>query len=172
MRLSSIPVLRICFSLSALLSAILLFSPIVWMEIGPAGKAYYGPNVPDIYIYGGAITGKDLAFTPILLLMLFQFGVILTSAILSISVVFYPFHPKKAKTITWIICVFLALFPWWISSYNDIVICNSDGAGSDLTVHWSWGLLIYVLICIINAGMLILQYGIRSQSGSSSSKRS
>jgi hypothetical protein len=37
-----------------------LFSPFIFLKIGPKGYEYYGPDVPDIYILGGFILGKDI----------------------------------------------------------------------------------------------------------------
>jgi hypothetical protein len=45
--------------LNAILALISLAVPFVRLEIGPIGKQYYGPNVPDIFILGGTILGKD-----------------------------------------------------------------------------------------------------------------
>jgi hypothetical protein len=43
--------------LSAIVAFVSLFVPFVWLEIGPNGYKLYGPTVPHVYIYGGAITG-------------------------------------------------------------------------------------------------------------------
>ena len=47
---------------TAVLALLTLPLPFVWFEIGPLGKLYYGPSVPDIYILGATILGKDKSF--------------------------------------------------------------------------------------------------------------
>ncbi len=153
MTLTSHTVFRIASGLSAFCGIILLFLPIVWMEIGPLGIAYYGPQVPDIYIYGGAITGKDLSFTPILIGMLLQFAFILIGIFLSVVNCFAEMNRVRAIGITWFQTALLLFFPYWMSVYVSGVICNSDGATSDLTVHYGSG----VTICIVLFSINILQ---------------
>ncbi|NBO50680.1 MAG: hypothetical protein EBU80_13395, partial [Chitinophagia bacterium] len=52
----------VAIKISLLLTVLSIFLPFVYMEIGPMGYRYYGPNVPDIYICGGYIFGKDTSF--------------------------------------------------------------------------------------------------------------
>lgn len=120
------------------------------MEIGPNGIAYYGPDVPDIYIYGGAITGKDLAFTPILIAMLLQFAFILIGIFLSVVNCFGEWNRARAIGTTWFQTALLLFFPCWMSDYVGGVICNSDGAASDLTIHYGSGVVFFILIFCIN----------------------
>jgi hypothetical protein len=156
MTLSSHSVFRIASAISALCGIILLFLPIVWMEIGPSGIAYYGAQVPDIYIYGAAITGKDLAFTPILILMLIQFAFIMIGIFMSIVNCFGEMHRARAVGTTWFQSALLLIFPYWISSYVSVVICNSDGAASDLILHYGSGVTFCFLIFSMNVLQLIL----------------
>ena len=44
------------------LALISIVTPFVYMKIGPIGIKYYGKDVPDIYILGGYILGKDTSF--------------------------------------------------------------------------------------------------------------
>ena len=131
--------IRWAYQITALLSCslalALLFLPIVWLEIGPDGYKYYGPTVPHVYIYGGAITGKDLAWTPIFISMIFQLVCILLFCVLSLLTVFVrknPFVPLIFQSFL------LALFPVWIELYVSHVINNSDRA--DLRFNWQVGI--------------------------------
>ena len=150
MPLNSPLIFRITAALSAFCGIVLLFVPIVWMEIGPEGIAYYGPQVPDIYIYGGAITGKDLAFTPILIAMLLQFGFILVGIFLSVVNCFGAENRFRSIGILWFQTSLLLIFPFWMNGYVSGVICNSDGAASDLVVHYGSGVTVYLFIFGIN----------------------
>lgn len=147
----SILKLRILHCTSVVFGVILLFTPIIWMEIGPLGKAYYGPTVPDIYIYGGAITGKDLNWEPILVAMIFQLVMILFGILLSVICFFTAAH-SRAWTIllTSIQTILLVLFPMWMMMYSGHVINNSDGAAADLTVHFGAGSWIYFVLLGLN----------------------
>lgn len=150
MSLNSHSAFRLASAVSSLCGIILLFLPIVWMEIGPNGFAYYGPQVPDIYIYGGAITGKDLAFTPILIAMLLQFAFIMIGIFLSVVNCFGEWNRARAIGITWFQTALLLFFPYWMSMYVNGVICNSDGAASDLIVHYGSGVTFCIVIFSIN----------------------
>jgi hypothetical protein len=150
MTLNSLSVFRIASAISALCGVVLLFLPIVWMEIGPNGIVYYGPQVPDIYIYGGAITGKDLSFTPILIAMLLQFAFIMIGIFLSVVNCIGEWKRPRAIGATWFQTSLLLFFPYWMSMYVGGVICNSDGAASDLTVHYGSGVVFYILLFVIN----------------------
>lgn len=148
--------LRICFASSAILAIILLFTPIIWMEIGPLGKAYYGPTVPDIYIYGGAITGKDLNWEPILVAMIFQLVVILIGIFLAItSFQWIGKNNARALTCHTLNTLLLVLFPLWISMYSGHVINNSDGAAADLTVHYGQGVRVYTALLTLNIAVYV-----------------
>lgn len=125
------------------------------MEIGPNGIAYYGLQVPDIYIYGCAITGKDMAFTGILVAMLFQFAFIMIGIFLSVVNCFGQWNRARSIGIVWFQTLILMLFPLWMSMYVGGVICNSDGAASDLTIHYGSGIAFYVLIFCLNILQLL-----------------
>ncbi len=156
MQFNSLFIFRITAAISAFCAVVLLFLPIVWMEIGPLGISYYGPDVPDIYIKGAAITGKDLAFEPILLAMLLQFAFILIGIFLSAVNCFGEWKPVRAAGFTWFQTSLLLFFPFWMNGYVSVVICNSDGAASDLTVHYGSGVTFYLLLCVINILQLFL----------------
>jgi hypothetical protein len=147
---------RILSAISALCGIIILFLPVVWMEIGPEGIAYYGPDVPDIYIYGGVITGKDLSWMPILVAMLFQFAFILIGIFTSVANCLSMWIPWRAIVVTWFQTGLLILFPFWMTLYTSHVINNSDGAAADLTVHLGSGVTLYVLILATNISQLLL----------------
>ena len=134
--------------LNILLLFFFLFLPIVWMDIGPRGIEFYGPDVPDIYIYGGIITGKDLAFTPILIAMVLQAAFIIAGIVTSLFAFRYTPVKHLALSVTVFHSVALALFPWWIEAYKDGVACNSDGA--DLTMHWMSGAYVYLAMVVVN----------------------
>lgn len=162
MPFNSLSLFRITSAASAFCATVLLFMPIVWMEIGPLGFEYYGPDVPDIYIYGGAITGKDLAFTPILIAMLLQFAFVMIGTFLSIVNCFGRWSPARAIGFTWFQLALLLFFPFWMNIYVDGVICNSDGA--DLTVHTQEGVMLYlVLLCLNVFQLLLIHIGMRKR---------
>lgn len=135
-------------ALNVLLGVLFLFLPIVWMDIGPRGIEFYGPDVPDIYIYGGIITGKDLAFTPILIAMSLQAALIVAGIVTAFFAFRYTPVPKLAFSVTVFHSVLLALFPWWIEQYKSGVANNSDGA--DLTMYWMSGAYVYVALIAVN----------------------
>ena len=67
----------VAIKISLLLTVLSIFLPFVYMDIGPMGYRYYGPNVPDIYIFGGYIFGKDTSFWGINVAYKIQLGLIL-----------------------------------------------------------------------------------------------
>ena len=138
--------------LSGILALASLFVPFVWLEIGPGGYKVYGPNVPHVYIYGGLITGKDLGFWGISCAMIFQIVGFLFFALLSAAA--YSSR-EESRTIYFLFCqsVMLALFPFWLKGYVGGVIGNSDGA--DLSVHWQFGIVLYVLLIVLNSIALV-----------------
>lgn len=147
---------RYFYLVSALLGVVLIFSPIVWMEIGPNGIAYYGPQVPDIWVYGGALTGKDLGFIPLLLIMLVQFAGILIGVMLSL-VCFFRWRKRAVVILSVsIIMLFLLQFPSWITWYVAVIKGNSDGAASDLTIHWTYGTWIFIVIAALNISAVVI----------------
>lgn len=132
-----------------------LFTPLVWIEIGPQGHAFYGPEVPDIHILGALILGKSWAFLPIFFVMTLQFGMILCFICCAY------FASRKAGTgasVRWFVSIqqmLLVLFPFWLMVYVDGVIGNSDHAAADLRVHPHGGLILYVALWILTINTLI-----------------
>lgn len=120
---------------SIFLAAISLATPFVWLKIGPKGMAYYGPDVPDIYILGATILGKDKSFWGIAFAVAFQLSIILYFIISSYITIKKADHKRWVLGFTIINLTLLVLFPFWLSVYIDGVICNSDGAAADLTVY-------------------------------------
>ena len=144
------------------LTLLTLPAPFIWLEVGPGGFEWYGPDVPDIYILGGFITGKDLGWKPILYAFLAQFvGIMLTflSALLAWRFSYYPVLPVLLLLFN---TVLLVVFPKWLYAYTEGVIHNSDNA--DLTIHPHVGLLLYVAIGWLTFRLLIGHVG-RSASG-------
>lgn len=123
------------------------------MKIGPKGILFYGPNVPDICIYGGYITGKDTRFWGINFAYKFQAITILFFAITNTAVAIY--NPSFVwKAIFFVVnCFLLALFPFWLAAYVDGVVCNSDGA--DLDISYCFGVLLYVIVTALFIAVLL-----------------
>lgn len=136
------------------LTLLTLPAPFLWLEIGPKGYAWYGPDVPDIYILGGFITGKDLRWLPILHACIAQAtGILITYASAWLVRRFAAETGMPILFLT-INTLLLLVFPLWLSAYTEGVINNSDGA--DLTVHPHIGLLLYVVICGLTFRLLFL----------------
>jgi len=155
---------KILFASCAVLALSTLPMTFVWLEIGPLGKAYYGPTVPDVYIKGTYITGKDLSFYPILWAMLFQLSTIICYS--SISLLLIKTITRRIAILSLAIFQFelLILFPGWLSLYAQGVIDNSDGAAADLTIHYGSGLVVYCLLCSLHLFNLIrLGFFVRGQ---------
>lgn len=131
-----------------------LFSPFVFMKIGPGGYEFYGPDVPDIYIYGGDITGKDKSWSGINFAWKFQFTVILLFIAVNLLSIWRLTKEKSLIFLTSINQVFLVLFPLWIQIYISGVVNNSDGA--DLTLFYKYGWVLYGLTFLINGLLLVL----------------
>ena len=138
--------------ISLVLTLISIFIPFVYMKIGPMGYRYYGPNVPDIYIFGGYIFGKDTSFWGINVAYKIQLGSILLIA-------YNQLRYLRTKSIKFIIInsSFLLFFPIWLEAYVGGVVCNGDGA--DLTVYWHsmpgiwvWGVVFAAHIVMLFAG--------------------
>ena len=138
--------------ISLVLTLISIFVPFVYMKIGPMGYRYYGPNVPDIYIFGGYIFGKDTSFWGINVAYKIQLGSILLIA-------YNQLRYLRTKSIKFIIInsSFLLFFPIWLEAYVGGVVCNSDGA--DLTVYWhsmpglwDWGVVFAAHTVMLFAG--------------------
>ena len=131
----------------------LLPAPFIWLEVGPSGFEWYGPDVPDIYILGGFITGKDLAWKPILDGFIAQFAGIMLSFLAALLAWRFARYPVLAVLLLVFNTALLAVFPKWLYAYTVGVIHNSDNA--DLTVHPHIGLIIYLAICWLTFHLLI-----------------
>jgi len=137
------------------LAIIALVTPFIWINIGPQGIAYYGPDVPDIYIFGAYITGKDWTFWGIAFAILFQlsmFIVLIVSASRSVKAAIHG-RTRELRLLVALDIVLLLLFPAWLATYVEGVINNSDGAAADLRVYPHLGSVIYLLLllCTINS---------------------
>lgn len=118
------------------------------MEIGPKGIEYYGKNVPDIYILGGYILGKDTSFWGINFAYKFQLF-----AILVYIALIHRFKRHQKSLFLFFGLLLLILFPFWLELYVGGVKNNSDGA--DLTIYPMPGLIIWAVILILNLWTLI-----------------
>ncbi|RYU83364.1 hypothetical protein [Hymenobacter persicinus] len=136
------------FLLSAAFAAATLVTPFIWLKIGPAGYAYYGPNVPDIYIFGATITGKDRSFDGINLAYKSQLAIILYFVVSSLCAAIRMRRRRETLILNYINFALLLLFPVWLYLYRGGVISNSDGA--DLTTYPHVGLLFYALLVLLN----------------------
>lgn len=134
--------------ISVALAMLTLPLPFVWLEIGPQGKQYYGPDVPDIYILGATILGKDRSFWGINFAYKFQLLVIFYYAFAALWTIKILDRKKIAPTLTIGNLLLLLLFPFWLYIYTDGVLCNSDGATADIEVHLGIGLFLYLLLLI------------------------
>lgn len=154
MNISHRPVL----TLSIVLAIAALFVPVVWLEVSREGYAFYGPNVPHVYIYGGSITGKDTSFWGIAFAIRFQqvfIALFILLALLSVAI-------KNVSLVFPLLFVQLSLllfFPFWLAAYVNGVVCNSDGAG--LTEHYDIGMLIYVILVGLNITAIVQVYRTR-----------
>ncbi|MBP7409819.1 MAG: hypothetical protein KA941_13760 [Flavobacteriales bacterium] len=128
------------------LAVTLLFAPFIWIKIGPQGQAFYGPDVPDIYILGATILGKDRNDGGIAFAIWFQ----LVMGLCFILCAYVAFRRvTKGSSVQWVAVVqmqLLLMFPFWLCLYVDGVINNSDGAASDLRVYPHIGLVFYLLL--------------------------
>ena len=135
------------------LGVIFLFSPIIFMKIGPLGYDNYGPNVPDIFIYGGNIFGKDKSFYGINFACKFQTISILLYLVLILKSYINIITNKKSLNYLVIGLCFALLFPLWLKAYSEGVVRNSDGA--DLTLYYSWGAIVYLMILFLNLFLVV-----------------
>jgi hypothetical protein len=144
-----------------ILAIVCLFSPFIFLKIGPKGYEYYGPDVPDIYILGGFILGKDISFWGISFAWKFQLICILLFAVLSFIAVKKINRDQNILLILFIQIIMLLLFPVWLNIYTSGVISNSDGA--DLTQYYQFGWLIYLAICLFESVLLTLLLKMKSK---------
>ena len=127
------------------LALISIVTPFVYMKIGPIGIKYYGKDVPDIYILGGYIIGKDTSFWGINFAYKFQ-----VFCILLVTILTYGF--RKHNNVKFLITNFCLLlgFPFWLEIYTGGVISNSDGATTDLKIYPMPGLILWAIILILH----------------------
>jgi len=139
---------------SIILTILFLFSPIVLLKIGPGGYEFYGNDVPDIYIWGFTIFGKDKTVDIINYSYKFQLFGILTYFLLMIASYLLKTKAKIFRILTSIGFALLALFPIWFFIYHSWVVGNSDN--SDLTTIPHIGTVIYIAILVNNYSLLKL----------------
>ena len=125
------------------LAMVSLFMPFVYLEVGPKGIEYYGKDVPDIYILGGYILGKDTSFWGINFAYKFQ----LTFILLFVALI-YKFQKDQKGIFLYLSLTLLICFPFWLEIYISGVKNNSDSA--DLTTYPMPGLFIWAIILILN----------------------
>lgn len=140
--------------LTAWLALAELALPFIWIRIGPMGKAYYGPAVPDIYILGAIVLGKDLGFLPLAMATVFQliFGMLFIYC--AFAVVQRIRRGKRIMLLVTVQMILLLLFPLWLGFYTAGVINNSDGAAADLRVYPHIGLVVYAALLVLVANTL------------------
>jgi len=141
--MSAIPKIKKAAQWMIILAIISLFTPFVYMEIGPKGIEYYGKDVPNIYILGGYILGKDTSFWGINFAYKFQL-----TFILIFTALIYKFQKNEKKIFLYFSLTLLICFPFWLELYTSGVKNNSDSA--DLTTYPMPGLLIWAIILILN----------------------
>lgn len=140
------------FILSAVLATISLALPVIWLKIGPGGYTHYGPDVPDVYILGSTILGKDRSFLGINIAYKFQLLVIVYFILSNLMAALLA---KKKIAVLFIHCInsiLLLLFPFWLWIYTHGVINNSDMA--DLTVYPHVGVAVYLFLAYLNFWIL------------------
>jgi hypothetical protein len=140
---------------SAILAVAALFVPVVWLEVSREGYQVYGPTVPHVYIYGGAITGKDTSFWGIAFALQLQRIFILLFIVLA----YLSFRMNRISAVFRLLFIqlsLLMLFPFWLGAYVNGVVCNSDGAG--LTEHYHIGMLIYAVLLVLNIAAIVQVY--------------
>ncbi len=145
--------------------------PFIWMKIGPNGYAFYGPDVPDIYILGATVLGKDLY--DLTLAIGFQLVMGLCFIICAYLVIRKLNKGREVRGIAMIPMVLLLLFPWWLRIYVQGVINNSDGAASDLRVFPHVGLVVYAMLVwlVVNTARKAGGSGIRREKGTAAHVR-
>jgi hypothetical protein len=134
-------------------------APFVWLQIGELGYVHYGPDVPDVYILGGFITGKDLSFFGILYAWIAQFtGIALSILCVTLA---KRFRHYRAPALLFLLlnALLLSAFPFWLPAYVEGVIHNSDM--TFMTAHPHIGLLLYVACCVLTLRLLVI-YSLRN----------
>lgn len=139
---------------SIFLAIVSLATPFFWIEIGPTGIAYYGADIPDIYILGATILGKDRSFLGIAFASTIQLIGILYF-ITSTYLTFRKASKKRILIFTTVNLILLLVFPFWLREYVNGVVSNSDGAASDLNIYPHIGLLVYLFLVIFSSAIII-----------------
>lgn len=137
------------------LSVLALFTPFIWIKIGPQGIAFYGPDVPDIYILGATILGKDRSFPGIAFAIRFQLVLGLGFTLCSGLAVLWSRRRTLVRGLATVQIALLLLFPFWLGLYVNGVIHNSDGAAADLRVYPHIGFLVYILLFMLSINTFI-----------------
>ena len=135
--------------MSVILALLILPLPLVCFEIGTLGKLYYGTDVPDIYILGATILGKDRSFWGINFACKFQLIVIVYFILSTLWTIKIIERRNFAFNLTRLNVTLLILFPLWLYMYSSGVLNNSDGAVADIELHPGIGLLCYILILMV-----------------------
>lgn len=130
--------LKKLLQLETILSILCLFLPFVWMKIGPQGYINYGPTVPDIYIFGGYIFGKDTSWWGINFAYKFQLITVLTFAFSALLCYLNTTNHTFIINVQAILSILLLLFPMWLWFYTGGVHSNSDGADLSIYPHIGW----------------------------------
>lgn len=137
------------------LSVLALFTPFIWIKIGPQGIAFYGPDVPDIYILGATILGKDRSFPGIAFAIRFQLVLGLCFILCSGLAVMWSRRRTLVRGLAHVQIALLLLFPFWLGLYVNGVIHNSDGAAADLRVYPHIGFLVYILLFALSINTFV-----------------
>lgn len=132
------------------LALVALVTPFIWIKIGPQGLAFYGPDVPDIYILGATILGKDRSFPGIAFAIVFQLVIGACFILCSFVAHRRALQNVPVHLLATVQLLLLALFPFWLGLYVNGVIHNSDGAAADLRVYPHIGLLVYSLMVVLS----------------------
>jgi len=134
-----------------------LFTPFIWIKIGPQGIAIYGPDVPDIYFLGAFVTGKDWTFPPIAYAIVFQLILILFFILCTVIAEGAALRValRQLMAVTSLQIILLVLFPFWMAVYVELVIHNSDGAVADLRVYPHFGVITYLLLLALAINIFI-----------------
>jgi len=119
------------------------------MKIGPSGYAHYGPSVPDIYILGGYILGKDTSWWAIGFAYKFQLSCILLYLMLSYSAIKRCANAKSGVFLQIFKLGLILCFPPWLFFYQEHVQNNSDCA--DLIVYPHIGWIAYLGLVYVHA---------------------
>jgi len=134
--------------IECIIAFICLFLPFVYMKIGPGGYTHYGPTVPDIYIFGGYIFGKDTSWWAISFAIKFQLFFILLFLILCYWSIKKHTNSKAIVPLQILKLGLIICFPPWLFFYQEHVQNNSDGA--DLTVYPHIGWIAYLGLVYIH----------------------